>query len=129
MGTNDFNAPNYDAMTTVQKQALVDTFVQAYVAFILNLRNHHPNAVIIVGYGLMGDSSKLGAPSQRIVNECLESISGVHLFQMEAAGTNGQPFGSGYHPNVGTHVRVAQALTNFIIGLTGYEQVRQNIPY
>jgi lysophospholipase L1-like esterase len=132
MGTNDFNAPTnptYDAMTLAQKQALIDAFVDAYVTFILNLRNHHPNAVIIVGYGLMGDSAKLAAPSQAIVAECLETIDNVYYFQMEAAGTNGQPFGSGYHPNVGTHVRVAQALTDYIIELTGYEQVRQNIPY
>jgi hypothetical protein len=132
MGTNDFNAPNnpaYDAMTPAQKQVLIDAFVATYVQFILNLRNYYPDAYIIVGYGLMGDSAKLGVPSQTIVTQCSAVTNRVYIFQMEAAGTNGNTFGSGYHPNVGTHLNVAQALADFITEITGVEQVRDNIDY
>lgn len=127
LGTNDFNASGYDSMSAEQKTALEERFITDYTAFILKLNNAYPNAEIIVSYGLMGEALKLGGFTNQIVANAQEVTNKVHVFQMEAAGSNQIPYGSNYHPSVQTHIRVADAMVNFILQLTDYEKVRNNI--
>jgi len=70
---------------------------------------------------------KLGGFTNQIVANAQEVTNKVHVFQMEAAGSNQIPYGSNYHPSVQTHIRVADAMVNFILQLTDYEKVRNNI--
>ena len=55
----------------------------------------------------------------------IESV--VYPFLMEAAGSNNNPYGSNYHPNVGTSINVAEDLADFISTITGREVIRDMI--
>ncbi len=131
LGTNDFNASNYNSMSAIQKQALVDRFILDYTNFLVLLNNQYPNAKIIVAYGLMGEQNTLGSFTLQIIQQA-NTIIGSSVctpFLMEAAGTAPNPFGSNYHPNVGTSMNVANALANYIQSLTGREIVRDMVVY
>lgn len=129
LGTNDFNASNYNGMTAENKKIMSDKFVADYTAFLQVLNNTHPNAKIIVAYGLMGEALTVG-PFTITAIENANTLIGetkVYPFIMEAAGTSPNPFGSNYHPNVGTSKNVAEDLAAFIHELTGREIVRTMI--
>jgi hypothetical protein len=131
LGTNDFNSSGYNSMNTEQKAALVSRFIADYSAFLVLLNNQYPNAVIIVAYGLMGEASTLGGFTNQAIQLANQTIGETVCvpFQMEAAGTAPNPYGSNYHPNVGTSMNVAQALATLIHTLTGREITREMITY
>ncbi|MFA5007556.1 MAG: SGNH/GDSL hydrolase family protein [Candidatus Izemoplasmatales bacterium] len=127
LGTNDFNAPYYDTMTDADKTALRDRFVADYVAFLVHLNDVYPNVPIIVGYGIMADSWRIGASCRAVVAQANAVLGGrVHELEMVAAGTS-YPFGSDYHPQAGTHIAAADQLANLIETVTGHERVRENV--
>ncbi len=129
LGTNDFNASGYNAMDDAEKLALENRFVEDYTAFILRLNNYHPDAIIIVAYGLMGESLTLKPVTEQVVANANVVTDKVHIFQMEAAGSNGIPYGVGYHPTVQTHINVAEALVAKIETLTDFIKIRDNITW
>jgi hypothetical protein len=106
-----------------------DKFVADYTAFLQVLNNTHPNAKIIVAYGLMGEAVTVGPFTITAIENANASIgeTKVYPFIMEAAGTPPNPFGSNYHPNVGTSKNVAEDLAALINELTGREIVRTMI--
>jgi len=129
LGTNDFNSSSYSGMSDEDKLVLSNLYIQEYTAFIQRLNNYYPDAVIIVAYGLMGEQVTLGGFTIQVVNNANELIgeTKVYSFLMEAAGTNGNPYGSNYHPNVQTSMNVAEDLAYYISTLTGHSVVRQMI--
>ncbi len=129
LGTNDFNASSYNSMSTENKKIMSDKFVADYTAFLQVLNNTHPDAKIIVAYGLMGEAGTVGPFTITAIENANASIgeTKVYPFIMEAAGTPPNPFGSNYHPNVGTSKNVAEDLAALINELTGREIVRTMI--
>jgi hypothetical protein len=131
LGTNDFNASNYHSLNTQQKAELVSRFVTDYAAFLVLLHNQHPNAIIIVAYGLMNESLTLGEFTLQSIELANQTIGeNVFIpFLMEAAGTPPNPFGSNSHPNVGTSINVAIQLAQLIHSLTGRQIYKEMITY
>lgn len=129
LGSNDFNASGYTSMTVEQKAALVSLYQTTYTEFLRTLNNAHPDAVIIVAYGLIGETYILGDFTLELIDDANALIGStvVYPYQMEAAGTNNQPFGCNYHPNVGTGMNVAEGLAAYISSITGREITRQMI--
>lgn len=131
LGTNDFNASSYNAMTDLEKPVMEERFKTDYVTFLVLLNNLYPNAKIIVAYGLMGEAGTLGDITLNVIDQANTTIGHtvVYPFLMEAAGTNGNPYGSAWHPNVQTGMNVATELANLISTLTGREVLRDMIAY
>lgn len=129
LGTNDFNANGYSSLTIELKKIQEDLFIDTYTNFLRTLNNMYPDAVIIVAYGLMGETGVLGGFTLQVVQNANDLIGStvVHPFIMEAAGTNGNPYGSNSHPNVQTSMNVAEDLAHLISSLTGKEVVRDMI--
>jgi len=126
LGTNDFNASGYSSMTPEEQTALKERFVTDYTAFIIRLNNYYPNAEIIIAYGLMGDALKLGGSTTEVYNNARAVTDKVHIFLMPSAS---EPYGSSYHPNVYTHISVANQMMNYIETITDFSKVRDNINY
>ena len=131
LGTNDFNASGYTHMDEAEQEALVTRFKTDYTNFLILLNNMYPNAKIIVAYGLMNEQGMLEDFTLEIIADANASIGStlVYAFEMEGAGTGGNPYGSSYHPNVQTSMNVAVALADFISTITGREVVRDMITY
>lgn len=131
LGTNDFNASSYSSMSAEDKSAVEETFVTDYVNFLVVLNNMYPNAKIIIAYGLMNEAPTLGDITLQVVSEANDAIGStiVYDFLMESAGSNGNPFGCGYHPNVNTGMNVAEDLAALISQITGREVLRDMITY
>ena len=127
LGTNDFNAPGYDTMNETDKTALRARFVADYVAFLLHLNNVYPDVHIIVAYGIMADTWRMGASQLAVIAQANETLGGlVHGLQMVAGGTT-HPFGSDYHPQAATHIEAADQLADLIETITGHQRVRTNV--
>lgn len=129
LGTNDFNASGYNSMTTENRKIVSDKFIADYTAFLRVLNNNHPNAVIIVAYGLMNEQNTVGPFTIEAIDNANDFIGKtmVYPFLMEGAGTAPNPYGSNSHPNVGTSKNVAEDLAALISELTGREIVRTMI--
>lgn len=128
LGTNDFNASGYNAMTSEQKTALETKFIDDYTMFLRTLHSNYPNAVIIVAYGLMGDALTVGPSTLSAIANANTAIGSTicHAFVMEAAGAQ-SAYGSNGHPNVQTSMNVAEDLAALITTLTGRQPVRTMI--
>ncbi|MDP3130266.1 MAG: hypothetical protein Q8N15_02905, partial [Bacillota bacterium] len=127
LGTNDFNAPAYDTMNETDKTTLRARFVADYVAFLLHLNNVYPDVPMIVAYGIMADTWRMGASQLAVITQANETLDGlVHGLQMVAGGTT-HPFGSDYHPQAATHIEAADQLADLIATLTGHARVRDNV--
>lgn len=131
LGTNDFNSSGYTGMSETEKETMEERFVTDYVNFLIVLNNMYPNAKIIIAYGLMNEAGTLGDVTLEVVNTANTQIGStvVYDFLMEAAGTNGNPYGCAYHPNVQTGMNVAEDLAEFIHQITGREIVREMVTY
>ncbi len=129
LGTNDFNASNYRTMSTLDKLALEERFYNDYTDFLVLLNNMYPDAFIIVAYGLMNEQTLLEDITLEIINGANATIgeTKVYAFEMEGAGTLGNPYGCSYHPNVQTSMNVAESLADFISSITGRAVVREMI--
>ncbi|MBI9009552.1 MAG: hypothetical protein JEZ05_05920 [Tenericutes bacterium] len=129
LGTNDFNASGYTSMSTIDKAAMSERFITDYVNFLVLLNNMYPNAKLIVAYGLMNEATTLGTITQTVITNANNTIgyTAVFEFLMEAAGSNSNAFGVGYHPNVQTSMNVAEDLAELIHTITGREILRDMI--
>ncbi len=89
----------------------------------------YPDAFIIVAYGLMNEQTLLEDITLEIINGANATIgeTKVYAFEMEGAGTLGNPYGCSYHPNVQTSMNVAESLADFISSITGRAVVREMI--
>lgn len=131
LGTNDFNSSNYSSLNSSQQQAVADLFMTTYTQFVVDLHTLYPDTLIIVAYGLMGEAPLLGDFTLQVVAQANQGIGSevVHGFLMEAAGSNNNPYGSNYHPNVTTSMNVAIALANFIAVTASVPIYREMIYY
>ena len=127
LGTNDFNAPGYDAMAEPEKARLRDTFIADYLSFLGRLNGWYPGIPVILCFGIMADAWRIGDSERRVVEIARATLGmRIHALEVPPGGTE-FPFGSSYHPTVGTHVRAAELLTRAITELTGHEPLRPMI--
>lgn len=131
LGTNDFNASGYQGMSEQDKADTEQRFLNDYVDFLVVLNNLYPDAKIIIAYGLMNEAPVLGDITLEVINRANLQIGStiVYDFLMEPAGSNNNPFGCAYHPNVQTGMNVAEDLALLISQITGKQIVREMISY
>jgi lysophospholipase L1-like esterase len=108
LGTNDFAAGDPG-----------QPFVEAYTAFLAQIRSHYPDAHVIVA-----SSPMLGEPNRSIARGYLEQVvdaAGARVTfldlaeQMAADG-----YGCDYHPSGATHQKMADVLVPAIRAVTGW---------
>jgi lysophospholipase L1-like esterase len=112
LGSNDFSTPLRDDEPWKSEAQLRNNFEDAYVAFVSDLRQHHPKATIVLaapagrgGYsdGTLGAYYKLKASGDAHI---------VHLTLPDTAATGCNGF-----PNVQADAQLADAYVAFIDGL------------
>lgn len=91
-------------------------FAEAYLAFLLRVREHNPEATIICALGIMGDHlfEPIMAAVDAYVN--LTGDGRIAAFKFGPRG-GGEGFASDGHPTEATNERAALELTEFIRGL------------
>lgn len=117
MGSNDFNAGNYLAMSAEDKDATKHLFQENYLSFLQHLRQVHPNAWIVCTYGMTGEADGFQALFESLTERANRTLGRVVLLRLNAAGTHGHPFGSDYHPNAETHLENAIRLADCLKAL------------
>jgi len=127
LGSNDFNGSNYNSLTTIEQEALVALFISDYTAFLLKLHGYFPEAVIICTYGILGTNLVLENSTDEVVSQVQETFDQIYTIKLTSGGTQDIPFGSDYHPSVGTHLIAADELVQFITEITDYEQVHDSV--
>lgn len=127
LGANDFNSTNYNSLSGSAQEDLVALFISEYTSFLLKLHGYFPEAIIICAYGILGTNTVLESSTDTVVNNIKETYDQVYTIKLTSGGTNDIPFGSDYHPSVGTHLIAADELVTFITDLTDYEKVNENV--
>lgn len=110
MGSNDFNASNYEEMDDGHQKILQQNFSQTYVHFLRHLRAVHPNAWIVCTYGMSNENKRIKSFFERIIQETNADDGKILGLEMNQAGSNGHPFAVDYHPNPETHLENAVKL-------------------
>jgi len=129
LGGNDFSSSNYSSLTVEEQAAFRASVTAAYVAFIATLRLYHPDAYIVVVYGVMGEAAHVMNVAIDAANQANTAYGQVTSIRVESAGSNSNPYGSDWHPNVGTYIKAAEQLADHIAAITGQDVVRENIVY
>lgn len=127
LGSNDYNTSGYSTMSTEQQTAFISGLYDAYLAFAMSLHEDAPNASIFLTYNFLSVNPVLEQLTLDVVAALtLESIN-AHAVQLTTGGTLDIPFGSDYHPGVGTHLMAADELALAITTYTDYERVNDSI--
>ncbi len=103
LGSNDFNAGEFAAMDAVAQAGFITEFQKCYVGFLQAVHQAHPDAKLVVTYGLTGEARRFGELYQTIAAKAKNLGIDALALELEAAGSNGNAFGSDYHPNTATH--------------------------
>jgi hypothetical protein len=122
--TWDFDQYTPDVVTISlgQNDGIQDstTFCSAYVSFINQIRNHYPDAVLILLNSPMADNS-LNSVLVEYTNAVTEYFNGhgdtkVYAFELSHSLNSG----CGYHPSMAQHETIADELTAYIQTLMGW---------
>lgn len=116
LGTNDTSKPGYRT----------DLLYQAYWSFYQTLRQHYPDARIVLLTGTM-----LPAGSQRLA-DCQQALDRVqaeaaqqgdhHVYRFDMTPEDGSlGWGSCYHPSMRRHARMADELTPFLAKIMDWQ--------
>ncbi|MDD3122232.1 MAG: SGNH/GDSL hydrolase family protein [Candidatus Izemoplasmatales bacterium] len=127
LGSNDFNSSGYDSMSSVNQTAFVEQFVINYVDFLTKLHTYFPDAIIICAYGILSDNTAIENATLEVVSEANTAFSSVYGFKMTTGSVLDFSFGSDYHPSIQTHLVAANDLVNFILEITSYERIHEQI--
>lgn len=119
LGTNDFAFSNPEERP----------FIDAYAAFVEDLRERFPSAPIVLVSGpMLTDEWPSGMFQRSTLRRHLEAVRAdralagdrnVHFVEVEPTLPE-EPFGCDYHPHVTTHARMAEVLTAAIADITGW---------
>lgn len=119
LGTNDFAFSNPEERP----------FIDAYAAFVQELRERFPSAPIVLVSGpMLTDAWPSGLYQRSTLRRHLEAViaeralagdRNVHFVEVEPTLPE-EPFGCDYHPHVTTHARMADVLTAAIADITGW---------
>lgn len=117
LGTNDVSGNNYDT-------ALLRN---AYSNFVEQLRNHYPKAKIVLLSGVMLEGKALEDVKAAMDNALkeLQSKGYTNLYRFDMTPQDGSlGYGSGWHPSMDQHRKMAKELTAFLQSITGWEVVQ-----
>jgi hypothetical protein len=125
LGTNDWSY-----ITTLsgaaRTQAILD-FENAFVDFIEHIHDIHPNATIVIAYGLMNETN-IYTPTINAVNQAKINLPTVNIFSIQLPSVNATDgIGSSNHPSVVTHIKAAQELAEALEVWMDWNIVRPNI--
>lgn len=112
LGTNDESYTGTD-------QARRDEFVEGYVAFLKQVREKNPNAMIFATLGIMGDGLY---PSVQKAVEQYQTETGdekVHVMRF-AVQSMSDGIAADWHPSEKTHIKAADKLTKEIQTVMGW---------
>ncbi|MGD9909685.1 MAG: SGNH/GDSL hydrolase family protein [Candidatus Izemoplasmatales bacterium] len=123
LGSNDLNSSGYSSMTSENQAAFDFQFKTDFLAFLDHIHALHPDAIIILAYGILSENTVLEAITLDIINSVTDETMVIYGCKLTPAGTNDIPYGSDYHPSVGTHLIAAKELADFIVEVTNFEIV------
>ena len=112
VGSNDYHSANYQSLPPSEVNHLSALFVHQYLHFLQRLETLHPQAQIIVIYGMMNEGQPIVERFHLIKNQ-LHQHPNIHVLAVSPAGKF-DPFGSDYHPNHQTHDRVAHEVFTYL---------------
>lgn len=125
LGTNDWSY-----ITTLSGAARTEAilnFENAFVEFIEDIHGIHPNAKIVVAYGLMAETN-IYQPTLNAVDKAKIALSDVDIFYIQLPSVNAiDGIGSSNHPSLPTHIKAGQALAEALSEWMGWNIVNQNI--
>ncbi|MDP3131153.1 MAG: SGNH/GDSL hydrolase family protein, partial [Bacillota bacterium] len=128
LGGNDFSSSNYASLSAAAQLEFRNAVTDAYVAFITALRAYHPDAYIILVYGLMSEALHVQNVSIDAATRAAAQFDRISSIKVAGAGSSGT-LGSNYHPNVATYITAAGQLADHITAITGREQVNGDIVF
>lgn len=114
LGTNDFSAETGNQAYYVEEE----TFVNAYIDFIGNIKTVYPDASIVCAVGVMMNDyypsgaeqwSRIQNYAQSAVQATLDNgLEDIHYLMLDPQNS---PYGEDWHPTVETQTRMASTLT------------------
>jgi lysophospholipase L1-like esterase len=115
LGTNDFN---HDRPPTEA------AFTSAYRSFLQRLRSSYPKAKILCSIGPMLWGDSLTTVRRSIANAVSSRVDGgdsdVSTFELAPQNKDQDGIGCGWHPNIKTHQKMAQALESALRAKLGW---------
>lgn len=111
LGTNDVGQGNPP-----------DTFKANAARMIRFIREKYPDAVIVWTYGVMGSASYTDVIREMVEKLNAQGETNLYFLPMEPSYPD-EPIGQHGHPGQKTHERMADQLTTFLCGITGWTDV------
>ncbi|WP_102407414.1 SGNH/GDSL hydrolase family protein [Parabacteroides bouchesdurhonensis] len=116
LGTNDICFNTYD----------VDLLKNAYVKFVRKIRGYYPQAQIVLLSGVMLNGKQL-EDVQGAMNKAADELKAggeTRIYRFDMTPQDGSlGYGSGWHPSMKQHRKMAKELTGFLQTITGWEVV------
>lgn len=110
LGTNDWSYINQ--LTTSERPQAILNFEDAFVSFIGRIHQLHPNAIIVIAYGLMNETH-IYTPTLNVVAKAQNQYKNLNLFSIQLPSVNAaEGIGSSNHPSLATHIRAAGILAD-----------------
>lgn len=125
LGTNDWSY--ITTLQTAERAQAIITFEDAYVDFIGRIHELHPQAIIVIVYGLMNETN-IYTPTQNAVSKAQTAYPNLNLFSIQLPSVNAQEgIGSSNHPGLLTHIRAGGVLAESLGVWLDWNIVYQNI--
>lgn len=125
LGTNDWSY--ITTLQTDKKTQAILAFEEAYVDFIERINDLHPNASIVIAYGLMNETN-VYQPTLNVVQKAQQALPGANIYSIQLPSVNAlEGIGSSNHPSLPTHIRAAQMLADQLVIWQQWDIVYQNI--
>lgn len=125
LGTNDWSY--ISSLSGSARTEAITNFENAFVEFIKKINQIHPDATIVIAYGLMNETN-IYTPTLNAVTKARLELPSVNIFDIKLASVNAADgIGSSNHPSLKTHIKAAQELADAISEWMDWNIVRQNI--
>ena len=125
LGTNDWSY--ITTLGTAERAAAILAFEDAYVSFIGRIHTLHPNAIIVIAYGLMNETN-IYTPTLNVVQKAQTAYPNLNLFSIQLPSVNAaEGIGSSNHPSLATHIRAGEMLAESLSVWLDWNIVYPNI--
>lgn len=125
LGTNDWSY--ITTLPTADRTQAILNFESAYVDFIGRIHEIHPDAIIVVVYGLMNETN-IYTPTENAVAQAKTAYPDLNLFSLQLPSVNAsEGIGSSNHPGLLTHIRAGGVLAENLSVWLDWNIVYQNI--
>jgi hypothetical protein len=125
LGTNDWSY--ISSLSAYDKIQALENFEIAFVDFIKKINQLHPDAVIVIAYGLMNETNIYNS-TLNAVQDAQDELPLVGIHSIQLPGVNSiDGIGSSYHPSVATHIKAADVLVEAISEWMNWDIVNDNI--